>query len=287
MVHDIERLLKPLSNDNTSGSAQIALFAIKLIRRMVKRTDTRVSPGFCKLISEQLISAQPSMGIMLNLAYGIGKMAGTAQRKDIVLYLDGFETAMQEHARIIAVKVSGLLKKVNVVMTYSSSSTVLESFKYAYMHGSKFRVVVLESRPMNEGRDMMLHLVKALIPVTYVTDAAGMSMLASEDIDAVLIGGDAMYGNGFVCKTGSRAIAELCNKKGVHLYGLCGTEKIIPEQLYNRFVVLDRPAKDLTEFKNKFAAVINRYFEIVPLDMFTKIITNSGQSVMLSGRTSR
>jgi translation initiation factor 2B subunit (eIF-2B alpha/beta/delta family) len=247
----------------------------------------RLYPGFCKRISEQLISAQPSMGIMLNLAYGIGKMAGIAQRNDLLLYLDGFETAIESHSRLIAVKVSGLLKKVNVVMTYSSSSTVLESFKYAYRHGSRFRVVVLESRPMNEGRDMMLHLVKASIPVTYVTDAAGMSLLVSEDIDAVLIGGDAMYRNGFVCKTGSRAIAELCKKRKVRFYGLCGTEKIIPEELSDKFVITNNPAKELTAFKHKFATITNRYFEAVPYELFTKIVTDSRQSNGLFGKIGR
>ena len=286
-VHDIKRLLKPLSDDNTSGSARIALHAIKRIRSIVKRADSRVSSGFCKLISEQLISAQPSMGIILNLAYGIRKMAGTAQRNDLLLYLDGFEAAIETHSRLIAIKMSELLNKVNVVMTYSSSSTVLECLRYAYSRGSRFRIVVLESRPMNEGRDMMLRLAKASIPVTYVTDAAGMSMLASEDIDAVLIGGDAVHGNGFVCKTGSRAIAELCEIKGVRLYGLCGTEKIVPEELYVRFIVLDKPAQELSDVKNKFVSVINRYFEAVPLNMFTKIITDSGQMVVVSGKRAR
>ena len=214
------------------------------------------------------------MGIMLNLAYGIRKMAGTVQRNDLLLYLDGFEAAIELHSRLIAIKVSDLLKKDNLVMTYSSSSTVLESLRYSYSRGSRFRIIVLESRPMNEGRDMMVQLVKSSIPVTYATDAAGMSMLASAQIDSVLIGGDALYGDGFVCKTGSRAIAELCAGKGVRLYGLCGTEKTVPKELSNRFVVLDRPAKELTDYNNKFVTVSNRYFEVVPSALFTSIITD-------------
>ncbi|MCL4468644.1 MAG: hypothetical protein M1591_06910 [Deltaproteobacteria bacterium] len=274
-VHDIEKILKPLKDDNTSGSVQIALHAIKCIRSIIRRKDTRVSVRLLKHIAEQLISAQPSMGIILNLAYGIGKMNVRVQRSDIVLYLDRFETSIQTHRSLIAGKVFDLLKGNKVVMTYSASSTVLESLKYAYGRGRKFSVVVLESRPMNEGRDMMGQLVNSSIPVTYATDAAGMSMLATAHIDSVLIGGDALYGDGFVCKTGSRAIAELCAVRGVRLYGLCGTEKTVPEELSNRFVVVDRPAEELTDFKNKFATVINRYFEIVPQNMFTRIITDS------------
>ena len=273
-VHDIEKLLSPLSDDNISGSAQIALYAIRRIRSIIRRKDTRVSVRLLKRIAEQLISAQPSMGIMLNLAYGIGKMNGKVQRDDMFLYLDRFETSIETHRRLIAGKVFDLLLGNKVVMTYSASSTVLESLKYAYGRGGKFSVVVLESRPMNEGVDMMVQLVKSSIPVTYATDAAGMSMLASAHIDSVLIGGDALYGDGFVCKTGSRAIAELCAGKGVRLYGLCGTEKTVPEELSNRFVVLDRPAKELTDFKNKFVTISNRYFEVVPSALFTRIVTD-------------
>ncbi len=274
-VHDIERLSKHLTNDNTSGSVRIALNAIERIRSIIKRKNTRVSAHLCKLISEQLISSQPSMGIMLNLASGIGKLAGTAERNNILLYLDRFEAAIETHTNIIAAKVSGLLKKSKTVMTYSSSSTVLAGLKYAYGHGSKFRVVVLESRPMNEGAHMMIQLANLSIPVTYATDAAGISMLASGDIDAVLIGGDAIHRDGFVCKTGSLAIAEICKRRGVHLYGLCGTEKIVPEELSGRFVILNKPAEELTEFKNKFITISNRYFEFVPFNMFTRIITDS------------
>ena len=273
-VHDIEKLLSPLSDDNISGSAQIALYAIRRIRSIIRRKDTRVSVRLLKRIAEQLISAQPSMGIMLNLAYGIGKMNGKVQRDDMFLYLDRFETSIETHRRLIAGKVFDLLQGNKVVMTYSASSTVLESLKYVYGRGRKFSVVVLESRPMNEGVDMMVQLVKSSIPVIYVTDAAGMSMLASAHIDSVLIGGDALYGDGFVCKTGSRAIAELCAGKGVRLYGLCGTEKTVPEELSNRFVVLDRPAKELTDFKNKFVTISNRYFEVVPSALFTRIVTD-------------
>ncbi len=273
-VHDIERLLKHVTSDNTSGSVQIALNVIKRLKSIIKRKDTIVSGHFCEMISEQLISAQPSMGIILNLAYGIGKMADTVKRNDILLYLDQFETEIGSHTSVIAVKVSGLLKRSKMVMTYSSSSTVFESLRYAYMHGSRFKVVVLESRPMNEGAHMMRQLSNLSIPVTYTTDAAGMSMLASVDIGTVIIGGDAIHKNGFVCKTGSRAITEICKIKKIPLYGLCGTEKIIPKELNDRFVILNKPEQELTKFKNRFVTIVNRYFEVVPLDMFTKIITD-------------
>ena len=274
-VHTMEKLLKPLGDDNTSGSVQIALHAMKRIRRIIRDKNTRVTVRLLGRIAEQLILAQPSMGIMLNLAHGIGKMKGKALRNDMLLFLDGFETSIETHRRLIAGKVFNLLKgKNSVVMTYSASSTVLESLKFAYKHGRKFSVVILESRPMNEGRKMMVSLAKSSIPVTYMTDAAGMSMLVSEQVDTILLGGDALYGDGFVCKTGSRAIAGLCAGRKVHVYGLCGTEKTVPEELKSRFVVVDRPAKELTDFRNKFVTVLNRYFEVVPSDLFTGIITD-------------
>lgn len=272
--HEVDLLFRRLSKDNTSGSAQIAFNAVKLIKTIIRRADAEASARFFKLISKQLVSAQPSMGIILNLAYSIDEMAGTVTRKDILSYLDNFKTTIETHTKIIAERTSALLESSKTVMTYSASSTVLESLRHAYKNGLRFSVVVPESRPMNEGRGMMVKLSRASIPVLYMTDAAGMSMLASGDIDTVLIGGDAIQRNDFVCKTGSLAIATLCKTERVPLFGLCGTEKIIPEQFSKKFIIANKPAKEVSDFKSRFVQITNRYFEIVPFSMFTKIITD-------------
>lgn len=274
-LRDIRLAFRQLGRDNTSGSARIAADAIKRIETIIRRTPRmRRDVRFFHFLAGQLVSAQPSMGVILNLAHGIDARAGHSTGRDMLAYLDDFQAAMEGHVRIIAQRTAALLKDRKTVMTYSASSTVLESLLAARTAGLRFRVVVPESRPMNEGRDMMIALSKAFVPVLYMTDAAAMSMLSAGNIDAVLIGGDALYRNGFVCKAGSRAIASLCRAGKVPLYGLCGTEKIVPRALSGRFVIADKPARELTDFKGRSAKVENRYFEIVPVRMFTGIVTD-------------
>ncbi|MCL4557516.1 MAG: hypothetical protein M1491_02600 [Deltaproteobacteria bacterium] len=273
---DIATLFRQLRNDNTSGSSEIASNAIRRIKSIVGCADAGASAHLFTLISEGLVSAQPSMGIMMNLADGIAAMT-YAPHKDMLSYLDGFRAAMEDHARVIARRTAPLLKGRDTVMTYSSSSTVLESLKYAYRNGARFKVAVPESRPMNEGKAMAAGLSKTSIPVLYMTDAACMSMLAAGDIDAVLIGGDAIHMGDLVCKTGSLAIAALCKAGKVPLYGLCATEKIVPRRFNGRFVIVDRPAGEVSDIKNSSLRIANRYFERVPLHMFTRVVTDGGE----------
>jgi translation initiation factor eIF-2B subunit delta len=214
------------------------------------------------------------MGTILNLAYGIHAIPGTATIKDVLHYLHAFENNIIKHMEIIANYFKNKNLSGDAIMVYSSSSTVEASLEYAWRNGSRFKVIALESRPMNEGKNMMLNLSKASIPVIYTTDAAGMSMLASGRADRVLLGGDAIHPEGFVCKSGSRAIAVLCKTKKVPLYGLCGSEKIIPPFYKSRFLIRDMPAKEVTRITGRRVTVINRYFEIVPFHLFTEIITD-------------
>ena len=271
---DIKKALSPLALDNTSGSVKIAMDAVALIRDILVRTDAASFGGALRLISRQLIGAQPSMGIILNLAYRLRSMAGTSSAGEVMRYLDAFGTMVDAHTARIAERMEKPLVSSARVMTWSSSSTVLASLRNAWDKGLRFKVIVTESRPVNEGAQMMKALLKSSIPVTYTTDAAGMSMLAQGGIDTVLIGADALFKRNVVCKTGSLAIAALCKAKKVRLYGLCGTEKRIPGPLLGTFVIADKPAKEITGFKHRSLTVANRYFERIPSSLFTKIVTD-------------
>ncbi|MGB9734987.1 MAG: hypothetical protein ACP5JP_01445 [bacterium] len=273
----IKKILLPVTKDNTSGSTDIALKAIKLIKKFVKRKDVKLSPELYKCISQQLISAQPSMGIMFNLAYRITKMKTLVEKRDFLLYLDKYRDEIEAHKIDIAKRVFNLIKNKNVIMIYSSSSTVLESLKYAHKKGSRFKVVVPESRPMREGEKMMIQLSRSSIPVMFVTDVTGISMLAMYDIDVVLIGGDAILNKYLVSKIGTYPIAMLCKQNHIPVYGLCGTEKVIPKEYENKFVISDKPAYEITTYKNKYVKVVNRYFEKVPIKLFTGIIADQQQ----------
>ncbi len=273
-LQDIKRLLKPIGTDNTSGSVTIALQALSRVRRFAVRTDVRVSAHLCRTIAEDLIAAQPSMGIILNLADGIRNLHQPVDKETLLWFLDRFEAAIEAHTQTIAHTVARLLQRSHLVMTYSSSSTVLAGLRAAYQAGASFQVVVPESRPMNEGSRMMAELDRSSIPVIYGTDAAALSTLASGDVDAVLIGADARLADGLVCKTGSLAIAGLCRRTKTRLYGLYGTEKIVPPALVKKFVISDKRVEELTRMKGTNITVSNRYFEVVPVRLFTRMITD-------------
>jgi len=273
-INHITEFFKPIKDDNTSGSIDIALKAIRLIRDFVKDDKVEISKPLCNVLSEWLISAQPSMGIILNLAYGLRRMKKGVKRNDILLYLDKYESGIKDHTAIISKRVFKLLESAKTIMVYSASYTVLMSLRYAYEKGLRFKVLVPESRPQNEGRNMALALADLSIPVLYTTDAMAMSMLAAGDIDGVFIGGDAIVSHTLICKVGSLALATICRRKKIPLYGLCGTEKIVPDKLKERFNILPMPSEEIIKLKKKNITVINRYFESVPFKLFTKIITD-------------
>lgn len=96
----------------------------------------------------------------------------------------------------------------------------------ALVDGKAFRVIVVDARPLLEGRDTLAVLSRAGIPCTYVLLNA-LSYLMMREVTKVFLGASALLSNGSVLsRVGTACVALLANANHVPVLVGCETYKI-------------------------------------------------------------
>jgi translation initiation factor 2B subunit (eIF-2B alpha/beta/delta family) len=157
-------------------------------------------------------------------------------------------------------------------MTISKSSTVYESLKRAKRQGKRFSVVCPESRPLNEGVGFARELGKLGVSVTLCADALAPSLV--DECDLMLIGGDALASEGLVNKIGTYPLALAARRVGVPFIALISTQKHLGH--FDSRWIAEMDPKELFSEPIENIRVCNRYFDLTPLDLITRIVTERG-----------
>jgi eIF-2B alpha/beta/delta-like uncharacterized protein len=156
------------------------------------------------------------------------------------------------------------------VFTFSDSSTVMD---VVLGLGVK-NVVVTESRPQMEGRNLAERLAGMGVNVLLVVDAAAAMFMESADV--AVVGADSvLHDGGIVNKVGTRAVALAARDQDVPFYVVCSTSKFNVMNYLGCGVELEE--KDPAEVAEiEGVEVRNPYFELVPGRLVTGIITERG-----------
>ena len=161
------------------------------------------------------------------------------------------------------------LKNIRTVLTLSNSKTLLEIFKLCAQNNKLLKVMICESRPKFEGRLFAKHLLKENIKVELITDA--MMSCCIPKADAVILGADSILNNGDVInKTGSLAAAILCRYYKKPCYILASNDKLSKK---TKFKQKKQAVEEIWKFRNNNLHIANYYFEEVPKELITKIIS--------------
>jgi len=159
-------------------------------------------------------------------------------------------------------------------LTLSYSSTVMAVLKELKQRGKRFEVVVLESRPMLEGRRTGCELAKAKIPTTLIADAA-LGEYARK-VDMALVGADTVYGDGStVNKVGTFPVAVCCRELRKPLFVLADSSKITTEHP-SSFTIEEKMPGELLRERCPGLTVKNFYFELTPAKYITAIVSEKG-----------
>jgi translation initiation factor 2B subunit (eIF-2B alpha/beta/delta family) len=181
-----------------------------------------------------------------------------------------FREGLETGAQVVASRGAAILPAHGTVATVSSSSTV----RAALLHGAAsrdVRVVCLESRPFNEGQLLAEGLAKAGVSVVYAVDAAAASLVP--DCDMVLLGADSIGDAGVVNKIGSAALAEPAHRLGIPVHVISDETKILPPG-FPQHTRDDRPGEEVWRARVG-VRVWNRYFEAIPLEWVTSVVTEA------------
>jgi translation initiation factor 2B subunit (eIF-2B alpha/beta/delta family) len=258
--------VRAIADDRESGATRLLHAAIAVLR------EARERPAELPGVAAALCRAQPTMASLWNAA--LEALASRADPDRFERFTRRVERAPQALARFAracfdADSPTGPLR----VVTISSSGSVRVALE-ALRERRPLHVACSESRPALEGRVLAASLAASGIAVTCFSDAAIAAALA--DADAVLVGADAVTPTTVLNKCGTRMLAAAAALTGVPVYVVATRDKFVPLAVAARLVVREGEPSELWERPPDGVTLRNPYFETVPLDLISAVISDLG-----------
>lgn len=274
----IAQELQQIAQDNCSGAAELyekALYVLQKVLNVELSSEHRLTVLRNAVLT--LVRGQPAMAPMWNLANGIleilDRSAPAAEiESQLATYLadaiEQYQSSLQRLARNFA----SCLPKSAAILTHSYSSTVLQVLSILKGFDFELRIVCTESRPGNEGVWLASQLTQLGFPVTLIVDSAVYRVAAQ--VDLFVTGADVVARSGIVNKIGTSYLALTAQKNLKPYFVLTTDEKLL---LFDEEFPLDEPRspEEIVPQPVPFR-VFNVYFERIPLDWASKIITAGG-----------
>lgn len=132
---------------------------------------------------------------------------------------------------LIADAASGKIVNGDVILTYAKSSVVEKTLLKAYGQGKRFKVIVVDSRPLFEGKNAARGLAQAGVEVQYCL-IAGLSNVARH-VTKCFLGASAIMGNGRLYSRVGTALVAMMAKEGrgpgfADSKGVDGLSNVVP-----------------------------------------------------------
>ena len=143
--------------------------------------------------------------------------------------IDGFVREKVTLAdEVIAREVGARVEDGDVILTYGKSSVVQKTLVEAKRAGRKFRVVVVDARPLFEGKNLARMLVREQVETQYCL-LSGLADVV-DDVTKCILGAAAMLGNGALSARAGTAVTammvkECCKGRKVPVMVLCESVK--------------------------------------------------------------
>ena len=276
-----EHLLREIALNNRSGAAEILERAVELFKLLAAADTRMISQARISAIEAcaGLVRAQPRMAPLINLANAVIRATESPTSASEVLKAAAgaafeFNQRCSRAAAAAATNAAALIHQGATVLTHSRSSTILRTLIDAHNAGTKFSVIVTESRPLQEGRTLAEALTMQGLGVTLIADAAVASVL--DTVTCVLVGADRVTPLMLENKIGTHLIALAAAEQRVPVYAVADSSKFINPPDPRALTEARRPPDELWPNSPDGVLVLNRYFEETPLHHFTGIITEDG-----------
>jgi translation initiation factor 2B subunit (eIF-2B alpha/beta/delta family) len=274
---ELNRRIATLGADRTTGASGILAMALEILAAAKAADIDR------REVTEALCRAQPTMASVWN--------ASAAALSDDPARLTQFAERVRRAPEAIARYAAGLFaddeRPLHVVSVSCSGSVVVAI--NAIRAARPVRVSCSESRPALEGRRLAAELAASGIPVSFFTDAAIANALSPADFAAnlaaaharggdhvVLVGADAIAPTWFLNKAGTRMLSAAATQQGVPVYVVASRDKFVGRDLAARLVIRSGEPAEVWDSPPESVDVRNPYFELIPLDLVTAVISDVG-----------
>ena len=186
-------------------------------------------------------------------------------------------------AQAIAASAAARIADGDRVATFGASAVVLATLRLAHRQGKRVRVVVLDARPLREGRRTVAALAREGIRVSYHPGPGAHAALRGAKL--VLLGAHAVLGTGAVyARAGTAGVALAARARGVAVLACAEsvklTERAPLDALANE---LADPAELVRGDKGLEAlgrwerdAVLNVRYDVTPPEYVSAVVTEVG-----------
>jgi translation initiation factor 2B subunit (eIF-2B alpha/beta/delta family) len=265
------KLLREIAEDHRSGATALTRRTAEALLAFLNERPN-AEPSALEAFARGLAEAQPAMASIRNLArravHAFQQGSLTAAQGAIRKFLQELERSTSR----IAEHAAGLVTQRAKVLTISLSSTVLETLKLAQAQGKRIQVICPESRPLREGLQLAQKLAQTSVKVTLCVDALAPSLIA--DCDLVLVGGDALAPEGLVNKCGTYPLALAARRQNVPFVAAISQLKFL--ERFEPEWIREMPPDEVLDEPAEAVRVLNRYFDLTPLDLLTRVVTEEG-----------
>ena len=147
-------------------------------------------------------------------------------KRQLVSQIDNFihERLTAADEMIINTACTNYIEDDDVIVTFAKSQVVERTLLEAKRRGKNFRVIVVDGRPLEEGRNLLRALCEEGIEASYIHLYALDYMM--QDATKVLLGAHAMMADGALySRAGTAVVAAAAESMGVPVLVLCETIK--------------------------------------------------------------
>ena len=188
-----------------------------------------------------------------------------------------------ERCRQMSVHAAALLEPGSRALTHCNTGalatggqgTALGALREAWARGLVSHVFVDETRPLLQGARLTAwELETGGIPHTVVADAAAGHLLATGQVDCVLVGADRIAANGDTAnKIGTYPLAVLADRHRVPFFVVAPGSTIDLETPNGDEIAIEE--RDPAEVSSRFPAR-NPAFDVTPAELISAIVTEAG-----------
>lgn len=270
----VEESIQGIAEDHTSGASRVARLALETMTLLVVEAKGRPEAQDLAEAARRISETQPAMAVVHNVVHLFAQLVreGHDPMKTRAELLSEMDTARERIARSYL----KIVPENASIVTASFSDNVLACLQAAHASGRIAHVTAQESRPLLEGRFMVVALQEAGVPATLVADSLGPGLVAEST--AVLIGADTVLRDGSVVnKVGSYGLALAARAHGKPFHVVCETLKF--DARHDAASWPGSPGmnpREVWENPPEKVDVVNRYFEVVPAELVTAIVTERG-----------
>lgn len=294
-LHDADGVIEAIVRLRVRGAPAIGVAAayglVLGVRNLLPLPQAIV--GVTRDVASRLLAARPTA---VNLQWALERCIEAVRSEPTLARL------LAEARRIEADEIAmsacigecgrGLVPANGTVLTHCNTGrlatagdgTALAVLFAAWRHGTRFRVLADETRPLLQGaRLTALELAAAGIPVEILADSAAAGLIARGAVQMAIVGADRVATNGdFANKVGTYGVALACAAHRVPFYVAAPSSTFDPRVANGAGIPIEE--RDGTEVTHLAGVAIapagvtarNPAFDVTPGKLVTGFVTDRG-----------